>query len=185
MESIVVTIFPVLFLIVLFGGGALFQRKNIDMDGEPPINRSVFYTSKYSIVIIWGAMVAHSWGVNLALFKIPGLVKGISLVLWVLGFLFLLWGRFEMGNSFRLGSPKETITLKSKGLFRISRNPMYVGVFLTLLGATIHTLNPIVFLIVIFIIAVHHKIVLAEEQFLQKSFGQVYSDYCQRVRRYL
>ncbi len=51
-ESFGITLFPVLFLIVLFGGGTLFRRRNIDMDGEPPIDRKLFYTSKYSIIIL-------------------------------------------------------------------------------------------------------------------------------------
>ncbi len=51
-EPIVVTIFPVLFLVLLFGGGALVRRRNIDMDGEPPIDRRVFYISKYAILAL-------------------------------------------------------------------------------------------------------------------------------------
>jgi hypothetical protein len=47
-ESVVVTAFPVLFLAILFGGGALLRRRNIDMDGEPPIGRGIFYISKYT-----------------------------------------------------------------------------------------------------------------------------------------
>ena len=35
-ESVTLTLFPTLFLIVLFGGG-LFRRRNIDMDGDPPM----------------------------------------------------------------------------------------------------------------------------------------------------
>ena len=41
------------------------------------------------------------------------------------------------------------------------------------------------FLIGIFVVAVHHRIILAEEQHLRKVFGEEYMDYCSRVRRYL
>jgi hypothetical protein len=41
-QPLAVTLLPVLFLIVLFGGGAAFRRQHIDMDGEPPIDRRVF-----------------------------------------------------------------------------------------------------------------------------------------------
>ena len=34
-ESVVVTVFPVSFLILLFGGGALLRRRNIDLAGTP------------------------------------------------------------------------------------------------------------------------------------------------------
>ncbi|MCL5019325.1 MAG: isoprenylcysteine carboxylmethyltransferase family protein [Patescibacteria group bacterium] len=184
-ESILVTFFPALFLIVLFGGGELFRRRNIDMDGDAPINRLIFYCSKYSILILWGGMVLQSWDVNLSFTRVPGLLTWIALCLWVLGFTLLLIGRFGLGDSFRLGSPRESTNLKVGGLFSFSRNPMYLGVYATLLASFLYTLNPLLFLIGVFVIAVHHKIVLAEEQHLQKAFGKEYLDYCNRVRRYL
>jgi protein-S-isoprenylcysteine O-methyltransferase Ste14 len=184
-ESILVTLFPVLFLIILFGGGALFRRRNIDMDGEAPINKTLFYASKYSIVLLWGAMVLQSWGIDLSFIKVIGLFKWSSLVLWFFGFMLMLTGRFGMGGSFRLGSPRESTCLKKNGLFRLSRNPMYLGVYATLTASIFYTMNPIVLVIGIFIIAVHHQIVLAEEQCLQKIFGKEYVDYCRCVRRYI
>jgi protein-S-isoprenylcysteine O-methyltransferase Ste14 len=36
-----------------------------------------------------------------------------------------------------------------------------------------------------FIVAVHHRIVLAEEGRLRSTFGEDYAAYCRRVRRYL
>ena len=62
---------------------------------------------------------------------------------------------------------------------------MYLGVFTTLLAAVLSTLNPLLLLVVMYIFAVHHKIVLAEEKYLQKAFGEEYLAYCGRVRRYL
>jgi len=184
-ESIVVTVFPVSFLILLFGGGALLRRRNIDMDGAPPIDRRVFYTSKYAILALWGVTVVQSWGVNLSLVPAPGWLRGISLVFWMGGFLLLFIGRLGLADSFRIGSPKESTRLKTGGLFQLSRNPMYVGVYATILASVLYTLNPIVLLVGVFVVAVHHRIVLAEEQHLQKAFGQEYADYCCRVRRYL
>lgn len=184
-EPIVVTVFPVLFLTVLFGGGARFRRRNIDMDGEPPIGRKVFYLSKYSILLLWAATVAHSWGAGLSLLEVPGLLRRAALCLWALGFLLLLVGRLGLGDSFRIGSPKENTGLKVNGLFSVSRNPMYLGVYATLLASVLYTLNPILLVVAAFVIAVHHRIVLAEEQHLRTAFGQEYVDYCSRVRRYL
>jgi protein-S-isoprenylcysteine O-methyltransferase Ste14 len=184
-ESLVITALPILFLMVLFGGGELFRRKNIDMDGEPPINRTLIYVSKYSILILWGAMVIDAWGINLSFVKTPGLVKWISLCLWASGFLLLFAGRFEMGNSFRIGSPRESTSLKVDGLFNFSRNPMYLGVYATILASVLYTMNPVFLFLGISVVSVHHKIVLAEERHLLKVFGGEYENYCGRVRRYL
>jgi protein-S-isoprenylcysteine O-methyltransferase Ste14 len=171
MEPVVVTVFPVVFLVVLFGGGALLRRRNIDMDGAPPIDQRVFYASKYAILGLWGAMVVQSWGIRLSLTGVPGWLRGVSLLLWIGGF--------------RIGSPKESTRLKMNGLFRFSRNPMYLGVYATILAGVLYTLNPIVLLAGAFVVVVHHRIVLAEEQHLQKAFGEEYAQYCGRVRRYL
>jgi protein-S-isoprenylcysteine O-methyltransferase Ste14 len=184
-ESIVVTVFPVVFLVVLFGGGALLRRRNIDMDGEPPIDKKVFYTSKYAILALWAVTVAQSWGLDLSFVRAPGWLRGVSLLLWAGGFSLLLIGRLGLADSFRIGSPKESTRLKTGGLFEFSRNPMYLGVYATILAGILYTLNPIVLLVGIFIVAVHHRIVLAEEQHLQNAFGEEYKSYCRHVRRYL
>ena len=61
-ESLAVTLLPVLFLIILFGGGGLLRRRNIDMDGEPPIDKMLFYSSKYAIMAMWSLFtIESSW----------------------------------------------------------------------------------------------------------------------------
>lgn len=184
-ESVAVTLPAFLFLVVLFGGGAVFRRRNIDMDGDAPINKKLFYSSKYAIMLLWAAAVAQSWGVDLSCVDRPSAVKWAAMCLWYGGFALLFIGRLGLAEAFRIGSPQESTALKTRGLFCLSRNPMYVGVYSTLLAATLYTMNPAVLAIGAFVIAVHHKIVLAEEQYLHKAFGGEYADYCRRVRRYL
>ena len=90
-----------------------------------------------------------------------------------------------MGDAFRPGTPKEDTSLKTDGLFRLSRNPMYVGVYATIMASSLYTLNPIVILLGAFVVAVHHAIVLEEENHMRKVFSREYSEYCSRVRRYI
>jgi protein-S-isoprenylcysteine O-methyltransferase Ste14 len=183
--AVAATIIPLGFLIVLFGGGALFLRKNIEQDGEAPIHRTLFYFSKYSILALWGAMILQIWGINISFFEVPAFIRVIGLVSWFFGFALLFIGRFELGSSFRLGTPKEHTGLKVEGLFRLSRNPMYVGMYATVVASALYTLNPVVIVPGAFVIAIHHSIVLAEENYMQKVFGKEYLDYRNRVRRYL
>jgi protein-S-isoprenylcysteine O-methyltransferase Ste14 len=185
LEPAIVTSLAVLFLAVLFGGGAAFRRRQIDMDGDPPIDRRIFYASKYSIVVIWAAMIARSWGAPVVPVEVPAGLRWTGLALWAAGFAVMFAGRFALGSAFRLGSPKEQTGLRMMGLYRVSRNPMYVGVFATIAAAVPYTLNPRVMAAGVFVAAVHHRIVLAEERFLRATFGSSYSEYCGRVRRYL
>jgi len=184
-EPLVVTFFPVAFLATLFIGGRWFRRGHIDMDGDAPINRTLFYSSKYLIVVLWIATVMDAWGVDLSFFRGPASLKWAALCVWASGFLLLFVGRFELGTSFRIGRPKESTRLQMGGLFRISRNPMYLGVYATLLASVLRTLNPVLLLLGAFIVAVHHRIILAEEAHLRSAFGEEYAAYCRQVRRYL
>jgi len=184
-EAALVTILPAGFLIVLFGGGVFFKKRKIEQDGQAPINRTLFYVSKYSILVLWGAMVVQSWGIRISTVEVPRALQLIALLFWVCGFAFLFLGRLTMGDSFRLGTPREDTRLGTDGLFRMSRNPMYVGVYMTIAASALYTANPVVILLGAFVIAVHHTIVLAEEDHLQTVFGQQYTEYCSRVRRYV
>jgi protein-S-isoprenylcysteine O-methyltransferase Ste14 len=183
--ALIVTLPPVLFLIVLFGGGSLFHRKQIDQDGDSPINRTLFLTSKWSVVILWVAMMLQIWGTHISLVDVPSFITWIAFPLWFFGFIMLFLGRFKLGSSFRFGTPKENTNLITNGLFRFSRNPMYLGLYATIVASALYTLNPIVILLGSYVIGVHHKIVLGEEAYMQRVFGQEYSDYCHQVRRYI
>ncbi|HEX7486036.1 MAG TPA: methyltransferase [Vicinamibacterales bacterium] len=70
-------------------------------------------------------------------------------------------------------------------MFRLSRNPMYLGVYATLAASVFYTLNPVVLVVGVFVALAHHRIVLAEERFLARTFGSDFAVYCRRVRRYL
>lgn len=185
LERVIVTVFPVVFLAVLFIGGELSRRRHIDMGGVVPISRAPFYASKLMIVLLWIAMVIDAWGVDLSFFAPPAALKWTAVFIWGAGFLLLFSGLFRLGDSLRVGLPRESTSLKTGGLYRVSRNPMYVGVYATVLAPTLSTLNPILLLLGVFVIAVHHRIVLAEEAHLREAFGDEYSGYCRRVRRYL
>ena len=119
--AIVATILPLGFLIVLFGGGALFLRKNIEQDGEAPIHRTLFYISKYSILALWGAMVLQIWGISISFFEVPPSLQVIGLVSWFFGFALLYIGRFEMGRFIPPGHPKGTNPPQGRRLIQIEQ----------------------------------------------------------------
>ena len=175
----------ILFLATLAGGGAAMRRRNIDMEGLPPINKSLFRLSKLAMVVPWGSMVLQCAGVNLSLFKVPRALEWVSIILWILGFGLMFAGRIGLGNSFRVGCARERTLLITDGIFRYSRNPIYLGMDMTFLAATLYTLNPLVLIVGAVLAVIHHRIILAEEKCLGKMIGQEYDDYSRRVGRYL
>ncbi len=76
--------------------------------------------------------------------------------------------------------------LITRGLFNHCRNPLYVGNNLMLLGLGILSNSLIyVFLVVPIFLFLYQAIVLAEENFLTKQFGDQYKDYCSKVNRWM
>jgi len=83
-------------------------------------------------------------------------------------------------------SPEKTNTLVINGLYRISRNPMYLGMLLMLIAWCLWLGNPVNLLLVgLFVIVINTLQIIPEESVLQKHFGQQYIDYKNRVRRWL
>lgn len=83
-------------------------------------------------------------------------------------------------------APQKTSQLVTKGLYGISRNPMYAGLALLLFGWGIYLgegANLLIWLI--FLYAVTGLQIKPEEAALREKFGPAYHAYCQRVRRWL
>jgi protein-S-isoprenylcysteine O-methyltransferase Ste14 len=72
------------------------------------------------------------------------------------------------------------------GIYRISRNPMYLGFFLLLTGLAIFLSNVIAIVILpLFILYMNRFQIEPEERVLTYLFGQEFVDYKLRVRRWL
>lgn len=82
--------------------------------------------------------------------------------------------------------PDAATSLVHNGVFGKTRNPMYLGLLLVLLGWAIwlQSLTNIIVLIV-FVLWLTELQIKPEEAALRKVFGQGYIDYCKRVRRWI
>ena len=102
------------------------------------------------------------------------------------GLVFLVASLISFGTSFRVGidvdRPDQLVT---SGVFAISRNPIYVGFALVLLGEFLVFPNWIPLVYLLAAVWLFHRQVLREEAFMREHYGQDYADYCGRVRRYL
>lgn len=76
--------------------------------------------------------------------------------------------------------------LVARGLYRFVRNPMYVGVLLTLLGeAWLFGSRALLAYAVIVFTWEHLVVVFYEEPALKRKFGESYSDYLARTPRWI
>ncbi len=82
--------------------------------------------------------------------------------------------------------PQNASTLVTSGLYRFSRNPMYLALLFVLVAWGLHLANPLnAFLLVGWALYITAFQIKPEERALQEKFGADYVDYCRRVRRWL
>jgi protein-S-isoprenylcysteine O-methyltransferase Ste14 len=114
-----------------------------------------------------------------------GLVPGLLLV--VLGAAWIGWGRRTMVTAGTNVNPtKPTTTIVASGPFRYSRNPLYVGATTFFVGVTLASNTWWGFAALLILLPLmHFGVVLREERYLERKFGEPYRGYRSRVRRYL
>ncbi|WP_201556356.1 methyltransferase family protein [Psychrobacter sp. 72-O-c] len=82
--------------------------------------------------------------------------------------------------------PQNSTNLVTSGIYQYTRNPMYVGLVLILLGWALYLSNLLAFaLIPIFINYISHFQIQPEERVMAKKFGDKYRAYVARVRRWI
>lgn len=111
-----------------------------------------------------------------------------------LGALFLAAGAVVMGlavHGFRRGGTnvptyRPALRLITGGIYRRTRNPMYLGGLVVLLGLALFLASPTLLLLTpVTALVLHHGVVKREEPYLETLFGQPYRRYRETVRRWL
>lgn len=117
---------------------------------------------------------------------IPSAVRWAGIAVAACGVACFIAGMSTMRDSWRAGIPSQKETeLVTGGIYRISRNPAFLGFDLLYIG--ILTAYPNIWHAVAVVIALclFHKQIKSEEAFLENAFGQEYVDYKKKVRRYI
>jgi protein-S-isoprenylcysteine O-methyltransferase Ste14 len=133
------------------------------------------------LLVGWLATLLLGDPVALGGWRVP---IGCALVLFFVGWngwSLVLFGRHETG----LLPGETTNAMIEEGPYRLSRNPLYVGLLALYLGLGL--LAPTLWGLVLFPLAVLLVLwgaIRPEEQFLHERFGAQYDDYTRRVRRW-
>lgn len=92
----------------------------------------------------------------------------------------------QAGTTVNPHRPEETSALVTGGVYGWTRNPMYLGLMIVLIGwaTRLGSLSPFAGP-VIFVPLIERLQILPEEHVLRARFGKEYEDYCARVNRWL
>lgn len=116
------------------------------------------------------------------------LAHPLGLVVLAVGIGALLWcvRDFYVAGKGTLAPWAPPANLVIVGLYRHSRNPMYVSVALVLLGWAITFGSPALFLYALVVVAAFHvRVVRGEEPWLARTHGSEWERYRERVPRWL
>jgi protein-S-isoprenylcysteine O-methyltransferase Ste14 len=150
--------------------------KLLELRVPPPLQAAVVGGLMWSVstaVTVWALAIPHS----------------VSWVLFVLGSVVSFLGVIEFKKAQTTISPlapHESTSLVMSGIYRLSRNPMYVGLCLVLLGWACWLENGLSFLMLpLFVVYINRFQIVPEERHLQEKFGDEFADYAAKVRRWI
>ncbi|MGX5913742.1 methyltransferase family protein [Aliidiomarina sp. Khilg15.8] len=140
------------------------------------------------VVLVTAALM---WVVARALpfiFIVPAKLA-IALLFAVAGFLVALAGVVEFRRAqttVNPMAPQESSALVTRGIYRVTRNPMYLGFLLALFGWGVWLSSlPALFLLVGYVLYMNRFQIQPEERFLGQHFGAPFLQYKQQVRRWI
>ena len=158
-----------------------FMKSKKDSPGvyiPPPL----FYVLTFIIAI----SIQKKIPINNSLFQMEWL-KISGIVLLVISLFFSVRSLrqfFQTRNTLILIKP--ATSLQTNGIHGITRNPMYVGLAIVYLGLSCILGNWWDFILFpILVLIVKEYIIKREERYLEREFGQKYTDYRSKVRRWL
>ena len=113
----------------------------------------------------------------------------VALVFAAIGLAFALLGVWEFrsaGTTVDPRVPDQSVSLVVRGVYRISRNPMYVGFLFVLIawGIFLSNLASLV-LLPAFVVYMNRFQILPEERHMREKFGKAYCQYEAEVRRWV
>jgi protein-S-isoprenylcysteine O-methyltransferase Ste14 len=137
----------------------------------------------FGAIALWppleAAMGRLDWAANDA-------TRWISVAVMALAIVWTGYAQFSMGDSWRIGIPQgDAPPLRTQGPFAISRNPIFLGMLLFVLGMTLWSASAVTLALLAATYIALEVQIRGEEAYLEKMHGAAYRNYCAHVRRWL
>ncbi|MEJ2395879.1 MAG: isoprenylcysteine carboxylmethyltransferase family protein [Candidatus Thiodiazotropha sp.] len=168
----------------------------LDIEERDTMNRdaTVLKTDRFPLRLyppIWfllfaamALVLAWLWPLSIAL---PSFIHNFSFLLAASGGVLALWAALLFRRRQTTAHPYAVASaLVTGGPYRISRNPMYLGLLLTLIamGLWLQSLSALL-LTPLFVFVINRCNILPEERRLTDQFGEPYKAYLSQTRRWI
>lgn len=159
---------------------------------EDTAHNYIGFVMKLLIVLLFIAVLLYSIGGKIYNYLLPAdylqnqtfYITGLVLI--HIALFWIVIAQYQMSNSWRIGIDEVNKTeLVTSGLFGISRNPVFLGMIVTVLGLFLILPNVLSFFTAAatyFIIQIQVRL---EEEFLERQHGESYQKYKKTTRRLL
>lgn len=146
------------------------MAKEIDF---PPVWLAVF--------VVLGGLIGRIWTITFPY------SSEIGAGLLLLGLLWMIIAVLQLLMVRTAIMPRqEASTLVTGGIFRLSRNPIYLGDVLFLAGLLLHWGALIALpLVPVFMVVLYHRFIAEEEERLTRDYGDIYTKYQSTTRRWI
>jgi protein-S-isoprenylcysteine O-methyltransferase Ste14 len=140
-----------------------------------PVNIGLFWLGPN-----WYRFTLPVWYLDHQWVRITGIILCITSLVWT------SFAQYQMGESWRIGIDEQNkAPLVKKGLYTISRNPIFLGMLFTLAGVFLclpNALSLLTFVCGYLLIQIQVRL---EEEFLIKNYGEDYRQFMQQTRRWI
>jgi protein-S-isoprenylcysteine O-methyltransferase Ste14 len=149
------------------------MKQTFDLIDVPPVWLALFVAAAWALGRLWHVPV--------------GPLHAAGAVLVVAGLAVMLAAILTMAAARTTVIPRrDPAAMVSRGVFRWSRNPIYLGDALILTGAVLWLGAPVALLLVpVFVALITHRFILGEEARLRAAFGAEFDAWATRTRRWI
>lgn len=188
LASILVLTFYVIYFIKFFS----LKKKGIKVNNlgtkEKKSKKTIrieitlkIFTILMFLVEVFSIIINDNW---YYIYESP-ILKIIGLILIMLGDVVFFLSVYYMKTSWRVGVDEtRNDKLITNGIYRISRNPAFLGFDLTYLGLALVFPNPIMIIFTIILIWLFDDQIMIEEEYLERTYEEEYLEYKKKTKRY-
>lgn len=188
MPKILAALTVILLMGMVITRVVMLKRRGVDALHFGKLDRTDFLIPPVALFYFY-IIFANAFGwplVSTQQFFQSSIAEWAGVGLLAAGLALMLASLISFGQSFRVGidtdRPDKLVT---SGVFAFTRNPIYVAFAAILLGQFLIFPNWILLAYTAGGFWLFHRQVLREEDYLQQHYGKEYSQYCERVRRYI
>jgi len=149
-------------------------QKGSNRPNKPPFNEKEERLYGISQLIFWASVI---YSVFLSL-KLDTVWFCAGLLVYLLGIIFTVIAGTSLDNT-----PMDRPA--TEGLYRISRNPIYLGTFLIFVGIGVACASWLFLLLIAIFIVLQDRLIAPEERWCLEKYGDAYREYMNRTPKWI